>query len=280
MDDRQLGFIGTGQIGEPMVDRLLLAGRPVSVFARRPEVRERLAAAGATVVDAPHELADVDVLVACLFDDGQIQEVCGPVIDQLRPGAIFVSHTTGSPKVLRNLAAFVSSRGVGIVDASFSGNAEAIRRGELTVMLGGDADHVNVAEQIIGDYANCIYRTGPLGSALSVKLLNNLLFAACAQLTLTAIEAAESQGIDENDFLRVLASASGDSAAAEYLSEAPVPAAEFAKLLPPYLSKDVATARTAAADLDLDIENLVAATKLGPMELHPADKADAPVVGR
>lgn len=280
MDYRRLGFIGTGQIGEPMVDRLLLAGYPVSVFARRPEVRERLAAAGATVVADPRELADVDVLVACLFDDGQIQEVCVPAIEQLRPGALFVTHTTGSPKFIRHFAASVAARGVGVVDASFSGNADAIRRGELTVMLGGDADHVDVAEQVVGSYANNIRRTGPLGSALSVKLLNNLLFAACTQLTLTAIDAANSQGIDENEFLRVLSSASGGSAAAEYLSQAPVSAAEFAERLPHYLSKDVAAARASASDLDLDIEDLVAATKLGPLELHPADMADASVAGR
>lgn len=270
MDDRHLGFIGTGQIGEPMVERLLRAGRRVSVFARRPEVRDRLAAAGAEMVDAPVDLVDVDVLAACLFDDVQISEVCVPVVEQLRPGAVFVSHTTGSPKFIRTLADSVVSRGVGVVDASFSGTAEGIRRGKLTVMLGGGGDHVAVAEQVVGNYADRILRTGPLGSALTVKLLNNVLFAACTQLTLTAIDAATSLGIAEDDFLEVLATTSGGSAAASYLAASPLPAAEFAGRLPHFLAKDVAAARAAAADLDLDIEDLVTATRLGPMELHPA----------
>lgn len=270
MDDRHIGFIGTGQIGEPMVERLLRAGHRVSVFARRPEVRDRLAAAGAKVVDAPEDLVEVDVLAACLFDDDQISEVCVPVVEQLRPGAVFVSHTTGSPKFLRALGDSVATRSVGVVDASFSGTAEGIRRGELTVMLGGDSNHVAIAEQVVGDYADRILRTGPLGSALSVKLLNNVLFAACTQLTLTAIEAATSLGIDEDNFLEALATTSGGSAAAGYLAASPLPAAEFAERLPHFLAKDVAAACAAAADLDLDIENLVTATRLGPMELHPA----------
>ncbi len=275
MNDRLIGFIGTGQIGEPMVERLLRAGRRVSVLARRPEVRDRLAAAGATMVNHPSELADVDVLAACLFDDDQIREVCVPVVEQLRPGAVFVSHTTGSPKFIRSLGVSTTAGGVGVVDASFSGTAEGIRRGELTVMLGGDDDHVSVAAQVVGDYADRILRTGPLGSALSVKLLNNVLFAACTQLTLTAIDAATSLGIDEDDFLGVLATTSGGSAAAGYLAAAPIPAAEFAKHLPHFLAKDVAAAHAAAADLDLDIDDLVAATRLGPMELHSLDPAGA-----
>jgi len=273
MNDRHIGFIGTGQIGEPMVERLLQAGRRVSVFARSPEVRDRLTAAGAAVVDTPDSLSDVDVLAACLFDDDQIREVCVPVVERLRPGAVFVSHTTGSPKFIRRLGDSAATRGVGVVDASFSGTAESIRRGGFTVMLGGDSDHVDVDEQVVGAYSSHILRTGPLGSALSVKLLNNVLFAACTQLTLTAIDAATSQGIDENDFLRVLATTSGGSAAAGYLAASPLPAAEFAKHLPHFLAKDVAAARAAAADLDLDIEDLVAATRLGPMELHALDAA-------
>lgn len=270
MNDRHLGFVGAGQIGEPMIERLLEAGRQVSVFARRPEVRRRLGAAGATTVDDPNDLAGVDVLIACLFDDEQIREICVPVVRRLRRGALFVSHTTGSPKFVRNLGDSVAERGVGVVDASFSGNAAGIRRGELTVMLGGREEHVTVAKHVVADYADRVLKTGPLGSALSVKLLNNVLFAACTQLTLTAIDAATSLGIDEEKFLAVLATASGGSTAARYLASSGLPAAEFASHLPHYLAKDVAAARAAAADLDLDITTLVTAAGLGPMELQTA----------
>jgi 3-hydroxyisobutyrate dehydrogenase-like beta-hydroxyacid dehydrogenase len=273
MNDKHIGFIGAGQIGEPMVERLLQAGRRVSVFARRPEVRERLAAAGATPVDTPADLSDVDVLIACLFDDDQIRTVCVPVVERLRPGAVFVSHTTGSPRLLRQLADSIGPQGVSVIDASFSGTAEGIRAGVLTVMLGGHEDAVEVAEQVVGDYADRILRTGALGSGLSIKLINNVLFAACTQLTLTALESAASLGIEEDRLLAVLETTSGGSAAARYIAASPLPAVEFAAHLPHFLSKDVAAARAAAEDIGLDIENLVEATRLGPMELHPTSPA-------
>ncbi|NNH70842.1 NAD(P)-dependent oxidoreductase [Nocardia uniformis] len=265
MNDKHIGFIGAGQIGEPMIERLLGAGRTVSVFARRPAVRERLAAAGATLVRAPTDLADVDVLIACLFDDDQISTVCVPVIELLRPGAVFVSHTTGSPKLLRELSDSVEAA---VVDASFSGTAEGIRSGALTVLLGGSEDAVEVAERVIGDYADRILRTGPLGSGLSIKLINNMLFAACTQLTLTALELAGSLGIDEDHLLAALETTSGGSTAARYIAASPLPAGEFAAHLPHFLSKDVAAARAVAEDIGLDIRNLERATRLGPMDLH------------
>lgn len=268
MKDRSIGFIGTGQIGEPMVERLLGAGRRVSTFTRRSEVRERLATAGARVVDNPGELSDVDVLITCLFDDEQISDVCTPVIDALRPGTVFISHTTGSPKYIRLLGDSAAQRGVGVVDASFSGTADHVRRGELTVLLGGQGEHTAVAEDVVGVYANRVLCAGALGSGLTIKLLNNILFAACTQLTLTAIEAATSMGIAEDDFLGALATTSGGSAAAGYLAAAPVSAAEFAEHLPHFLSKDVAAALAAADDIGLEIGSLMEATRMGPMELR------------
>lgn len=270
MNDEHIGFIGAGRIGEPMVERLLRAGRRVSVFARRPEVRERLAAAGATPVDGPADLSGVDVLIGCVFDDDQIRAVCVPVVQRLRPGAVFVSHTTGSPKVLRQLDDSVEAA---VVDASFSGTAEGIRTGVLTVLLGGTGYAAGVAERVVGDYADRILRTGPLGSGLTIKLLNNMLFAACTQLTLTSLESAAALGIEQDRLLAALETASGGSAAARYIAASPLPAGEFAAQLPHFLAKDIAAACAVADDIGLDIGNLVEATRLGPMNLHPSPTA-------
>lgn len=269
MTDNHIGFIGAGQIGEPMVVRLAAAGRRVSVYARRPDVRGRLSTAGATVVNTPDELGGVDVLAGCLFDDAQVREVVTPLISRLPRGAVFYSHTTGSPIVLERLAELGEKYGVSVVDAPFSGNADAVRGGQLTVLLGGDSDSaVTIVEETIGAYAGTILRTGKLGSALCAKLLNNVLFAACTQLTLTALESAASLGISEERLFEVLAVSSGGSVAARHLAAAPVAAATFAQDLPRYLSKDIGAALAVAADIGLDIDQLVTATRLGPMNLQ------------
>lgn len=267
MSARRIGFIGAGKIGEPMVERLLAARLPTAVYARRSEVGDRLADRGGVPVESPDALAGNDVVIACLFDDQQVAEIATPIVAAMRPGAVFVSHTTGSPNALRALDAIARPRGVAVVEAPFSGTAEGIRAGRLTVLLGGDDEAVDIAEEVVSAYADRIIRAGALGSALSVKLINNALFAAHTQLTLTAIRIADGLGVAESTLLAALAVSSGGSAAAQHLSDSELDARAYSELLPHYLRKDVASARAVAAELDVDIAPLVAAVQLGPMRL-------------
>lgn len=263
----QIGFIGTGVIGEPMVERLLGAGRAVSVYARRDEVSARLAEAGATAVGAPDELAAADLVIACLFDDEQLVQAGTPIIESMSAGSIFTSHTTGSPVTIQRLAAVAQARGVHVVEAPFSGAARVVRDGGLTVLLGGEDAQVDVVADVVAAYAQRVLRTGALGTALPVKLLNNVLFAACTQITLSAISIARELGVAEADLLSALAVSSGGSAAAENITASGKGAVAYSQGLPRYLAKDVAAAKRVANELGVDITSLLEAASLGPMDL-------------
>ncbi|WP_181783335.1 NAD(P)-dependent oxidoreductase, partial [Pseudonocardia pini] len=201
-----VGLLGPGRIGEPMVERLLAAGHDVTVHARRAEVRDRLAARGARPTDTAVEVAEADVVVSCLYDDAQLREVAAPVVAAMRPDTVFVSHTTGTPRVLDELAALGRA---GVVDAPFSGTAEDVCARSLTVYLGGSADDTATARRVLAAYADPILPTGARGTALRTKLLNNLLFGAISRLTLAAVEAGRELGIDEAALLAALRAGSG-----------------------------------------------------------------------
>src|SRR5665811_1146967 len=87
----KVAFVGAGQMGAPMVDRLLAAGADVTVYARRAEVREQFARAGAPVVTTLAEAArDADVVLECVYSDPQLEEIAlGPegLIASMAPGA-------------------------------------------------------------------------------------------------------------------------------------------------------------------------------------------------
>ena len=73
---RAAAFVGAGQIGTPMSERLLAAGHDLTVYARRAEVREHFAAAGATVTDSLSDAAlDADVVMVAVYSDEQLAEV-------------------------------------------------------------------------------------------------------------------------------------------------------------------------------------------------------------
>lgn len=262
-----IGFVGLGKLGEQMAHRLLASGRELTVYARRDDVRRRIATSGATLVDSVVDLADRDVVISCLCDDHQLTELCSPLIARMRPGTIFVSHTTGSPDTTRALRDLRRDNGAEIVEAPFSGTNEAIRRGELTVLLAGRADVLDDVEHILAAYAGTIVRTGSLGSALSVKLLNNALFAANTQLVLSVVRVARSLGIADDCLFDALTVSSGGSRALRYIVDSGRSADDYGQELARYLEKDVAAARQLAAGLGIDLPCLTAAITSGPIEL-------------
>jgi 3-hydroxyisobutyrate dehydrogenase-like beta-hydroxyacid dehydrogenase len=251
----RIGFVGAGHIGEPMVERLLAAGHQVSLYARRPEIRERLS--GAEFVDEVGDIAAADVVVSCLYSDAQMLDVLPEVVGAMESHTVLVSHTTGSPATLGLLGT------TAIVDAAFSGTADAVRAGRLTVYLGGEPSHVDTARAVVSAYADPIITTGASGSALRVKLLNNLLFAAISQITLRGLAAGRSMGIEEGALLEALAVSSGGSNAGRYI-EARGGTEPYIAAVTPFLRKDLA----AVAGLDVDLSELLATAHDGPMSLR------------
>jgi 3-hydroxyisobutyrate dehydrogenase-like beta-hydroxyacid dehydrogenase len=270
-----VGFLGAGQLGEPMVERLLGAGNDVVVYARREEVRRRLEAKGAAMADSVADLASgSDVLISCLFSDAQLRETglgAGGFIANAKPGAVFVSHTTGTLSTLEALRDGSSAAPV-ILDAPVSGTVENIDAGTLTVLIGGPSDAVAAVKPILTAYADPVVATGALGSALALKLINNLLFAANAQLLGAAMQLGTQLGVEPSVLLSTLQVCSAGSHAADQAHRIGG-MDRFAELAGPFLRKDIAACREAAAEVGVELGLLGTAVREGPLDLDAVDSA-------
>jgi 3-hydroxyisobutyrate dehydrogenase-like beta-hydroxyacid dehydrogenase len=270
-----VGFLGAGQLGEPMVDRLLGAGRDVVLYARREDVRLRLEAKGAAMANSVADLARrSDILISCLFSDAQLLETgLGPdgFIANAKPGAVFVSHTTGTLSTLEALRDGSPATPV-ILDAPVSGTAEDIAGGTLTVLIGGPTDAVAAATPILAAYADPVVATGALGSALALKLINNLLFAANAQLLAAATQLGNQLGVAPDVLLSTLQVCSASSRAADHAHRIGG-MQRFAELAAPFLRKDIVACREAAAEAGVELGLLDTAVREGPLELDAVDSA-------
>jgi 3-hydroxyisobutyrate dehydrogenase-like beta-hydroxyacid dehydrogenase len=266
-----IGFLGAGQLGEPMVHRLLGAGHDVVAYARRNEVRDRLSQAGAAVVDSVAEVAQrSDVLIGCLFSDDQLREIAGGsdgFVANAKPGSVFVSHTTGTASTLATISS-AAGPALTVLDAPVSGTADHIKRGNLTVLIGGPSEAVAFAQPVLTAYADPILHTGALGSALKIKLINNVLFAANSQLLAAAIALGADLGVEPDALLAALAASSGGSAASSYVQTLGGIDA-FAKGATPFLRKDVAAALVTAEQMDADLGLLRQAIENGALALGP-----------
>jgi len=256
-----VGFLGAGQLGEPMVERLLGAGHDVLVYARREDARHRLQAKGAVLADSVADLAqDSDVLMSCLFSDAQLRETgFGP------DG--FVSHTTGNASTLEALRDHSATAPV-ILDAPVSGTADDIAAGTLTVLIGGPSDSVAAVTPILAAYADPVVATGALGSALAIKLINNLLFAANAQLLTAATQLGSQLGVAPDALLSALQVCSANSNVAAHAHRIGG-MDRFEELAGPFLRKDIAACREATARSGVDLGVLDMAVRQGPLSLDP-----------
>jgi 3-hydroxyisobutyrate dehydrogenase-like beta-hydroxyacid dehydrogenase len=263
-----VGFIGAGQLGEPVIGRLLASGQPVRALARRADVGDRLAGLGATVVDTPAAAA-AEIVVLFVFSDEQLLDVAlgnHGVLAAMPPSGVLVVHTTAALETVQRLATEADTRGVTVLDAPVSGTADDIRAGRLTVLVGGDEDAVGRCLPVFAAYADPVLPVGPLGSAMKVKLVNNILFAAQVQLAADAARLAGDLSVDPMRALNALLSCSGASTAMMHLTRSGDVDA-FGARVSRYLRKDVAACAETSAALGVDLGLLGDVARRGPLDL-------------
>jgi 3-hydroxyisobutyrate dehydrogenase-like beta-hydroxyacid dehydrogenase len=240
-----------------MVERMVAGGHEVRVLGRTPDKCDRLAAAGATpVAEAADVAADADVVCVCVFSDDQVREIClgGSLPDAMPPGSVLVVHTTGSPRTVQAIAATpaAASRGIGVLDAPVSGGPHDIAAGHITLLVGGDEKHLDRVKPALETYGNPVLHLGPLGNGQAVKLVNNALFAANIGLVTAAVGLGNQLGIEERTLLSALQHGSSSSRALGGAA-ARGSAAGFATAIAEFLGKDVAVAKTVAAEFGTDL---------------------------
>lgn len=248
----KVGWIGLGEIGKHMALRSLSQGHELVAYDRGAGKAE-LAAAGASLNGDYSDLASgCEVLCVCLFSDAQVREVMfdSGTLAAMQPGSVLAIHTTGSPALARELGAR-APEGVRVLDGCFSGGSDETARGDLTLMVGGEAAALEAARPVLCAYASRINHLGPLGAGQTAKLLNNLLFAANIMQAAEIIEMAAAQGLDPMLTAKVICESSGGSMAMGLFRNAsPEQMLQGARR---YLVKDVQAAVEAARDAGLDI---------------------------
>lgn len=210
---KRCGFIGVGDQGGPMAQRMIESGLPVTIYARRAEVRAHFLQQGATaVVDSVAALAEqVDYVGICVVDDAAVDDVCRQLLPAMRPGGYVVIHSTVSPTLCARLAADAEARGLQLLDAPVSGGGQSAAAGTLSVMVGGSAEAYAAIRPVLDTFARRIFHLGPVGSGQKAKLVNNSLLTANIAVAYHALQAARELGIDRQTLVELIRCSSGHS---------------------------------------------------------------------
>jgi 3-hydroxyisobutyrate dehydrogenase len=195
-------FIGLGVMGYPMAAHLKnKGGHDVTVYNRtRAKAEKWVAEHGGAMEPTPAEAAaDKHFVFACVGNDDDLRAVTlgeTGAFAAMKPGSIFIDHTTASAEVARDLAAIADAKGIHFLDAPVSGGQAGAENGVLTIMIGGEQTVYDQAKPIIDCYARMTGLMGPVGSGQLTKMVNQICIAGLVQGLAEAIHFGKRAGLD------------------------------------------------------------------------------------
>jgi 3-hydroxyisobutyrate dehydrogenase len=212
-------FIGLGVMGGNIARHLAAAGHEVTVYNRTAtKAAAWVEAHGGRAAPTAAAAADgADAVFTCVGADIDLEDVtlrsdgCFRV---MKPGALFVDHTTVSARIARQLAAEGKDRGLLVVDAPVSGGESGAAAGTLSIMCGGSAKAVEAATPLMQAYSSRIIHIGGPGAGQTTKMVNQIAIAGAMQGVAEALRFAESADLDLD---KVFEAVSGGAAASWYM---------------------------------------------------------------
>ncbi|MFZ9310595.1 MAG: NAD(P)-dependent oxidoreductase [Arenimonas sp.] len=202
----RVGFIGLGAMGGPMAGHLQAKGLLAVVGNRTPEKAVALAETlGVAAAKAPSYFSGCDAVVLCVSMDADVLQCCRDLAGVLAPGALVIDHSTVARETALTAAALLAEAGIAFLDAPVSGGVEGARNGKLSVMVGGDAEVLASAQELLSAYALRVTLMGPTGAGQATKAVNQVLVAGIAQAVCEGLAFGEALGLKPESLVPTLA---------------------------------------------------------------------------
>jgi 3-hydroxyisobutyrate dehydrogenase len=188
-----IGLIGTGIMGYPIAKNLLTAGYPLTIYARRDNIRKEFKSFGASIASTPAELAaDSSIIILLVNTSDDVTELLystSGIVSRAGQGTIIADMTTTDPGFSKSIAKRLAGGRIEYLDAPISGGALGARNAQIVVMVGGDKKAHEKCLPVFEAISHKVVYMGASGSGQSVKLIHNQLsfttfFAVCEAVIL------------------------------------------------------------------------------------------------
>ena len=269
----RIAWIGLGHMGVPMSKNMVDAGHEVFGVDIADTAQQAARANGVTVVPTVAEaVRDVDAVFTMLQNGAIVTEVTtgsDGAFAHMPKGTIVIDCSTTGIDTARTLAAEAKAQGVGFVDAPVSGGVKGAADGSLTLMLGGDPEHVAIAEPLLKSVGAYIVHVGPSGDGQAMKVVNNAMMAVGMAAACEVSVLARRLDLDPQVYFNIVTQSSGDSWV--FRNWFPLPGVVATSpsshqyepgFMIDLIHKDLYLANATAAEHGVHLETAVAAQKL------------------
>jgi 3-hydroxyisobutyrate dehydrogenase-like beta-hydroxyacid dehydrogenase len=213
-----IGFIGLGNMGQPMARRLIAAGHKLIVFDTRNDAVAPLVALGAQVASSPADVADRVETVMASLPSLQISEKValgeGGVIQGKRIKRFIDLSTTGAT-VAAKIAAGLAKKNIVQIDCPVSGGVGGATKGTLAVMVSGPKAEIDLVKDVLAVFGKVFVIGEKPGMAQTMKLANNFLSATAMAATSEAVAMGVKAGLDPAVMIDVINAGSGRTTASD-----------------------------------------------------------------
>jgi 3-hydroxyisobutyrate dehydrogenase len=211
----KIAWIGLGHMGVPMSRNMVQAGHTVRGYDISTTACQAAQSNGVEIAESVADaVRDADAVFTMLQSAKVVEQVLtGPdgAFANMPKGTVVVDCSTIGIDPARSLAEEAKNLGVGFVDAPVSGGVEGAEDASLTLMLGGDIDHVAAAEPLLKSVGTYIVHVGPSGDGQAMKVVNNAIMAVGMATACEVSVLAQRLGLDPQVYFNIVTRSSGDS---------------------------------------------------------------------
>ena len=211
-----IAFIGVGNMGNPMVENLIKAGKKVRVFDVSKEMIEKAKEKKFEVANSIDDLLKdpVEVVFTMLPAGKHSKEVYlgkDGILNKVSKDCLLIDCSTIDIKTSIEIGTKAKEKGIKMLDAPVSGGVMGAKNATLTFLVGGSKDALNMAKSLLEIMGKNIFHAGELGCGNGAKICNNLALGISMIGASEALMLAKRLNIDIKKVHEIMKSASGNS---------------------------------------------------------------------
>jgi 2-hydroxymethylglutarate dehydrogenase len=252
-----VGFIGVGNMGNPMALNVLKAGFPMAVFDMNPKAMANLLDAGARKAGSAAEVVDAaEIVLTSLPASPDVEAVylaAGGLVERAKAGTILIDLSSVLPSTPKKIEPKAKQRGVHFLEAPVSGGVSGARAATLAIMVGGEVEPLERARPVLRAIGPNIFHVGPVGAGNTVKAINNMMACVNGLAMMEGLALGVKSGLDPMTIYEVVKASSGGSKALERIPRAIVPRDFEPGFKVALMNKDLETFNTIAKELHVPV---------------------------
>ena len=252
-----VGFIGLGNMGNPMAGNVLKSGFPLTVYDKNPKAMENLVRSGAKAAASAKEAVEsAEVVLTSLPGSPEVEAL---YLERRRSHRVRQARERAGRSEQR--AAFDAAparaagraRGVQFLEAPVSGGVTGAQAATLAVMTGGDAAVLERVRPILRSIGPNIYHVGAVGAGNTVKAINNMMASVNALAMMEGMVLGVKAGLDLKTIYEIVKASSGNSNALAAVPRTLIPRNFEPGFKVQLMNKDLETFNTIAKELHVPV---------------------------